>query len=35
MISEAYGISVPGARRLRSQVTGEPVSGPPSDEPGE
>jgi hypothetical protein len=32
MISELYGISLRSARRLRSEVTGEPVSGPPSDE---
>lgn len=30
-VAEAFGISTRTARRLRSEVTGQPVSGPPSD----
>lgn len=32
VISEAFGISTRTARRLRAEVTGQPVSGPPDDE---
>ena len=31
VVAEAFGISTRTARRLRAQVSGEPVSGPPDD----
>jgi hypothetical protein len=31
-VSEAFGISTRTARRLRAEVSGQPVSGPPDDE---